>query len=210
MISSLAAALLAGLVGSPHCVGMCGGFAAACGAPSGEASGLDRAAWHLGRLTTYAVLGGLAGAFGSLIPGPTWIPTALSTVLMVAFALVLAGVVPEPRLRIPGASRLASLAFGRAGTAGRYLFGVSTGLLPCGLVYAALAVPVASGSPLVGAVSMVAFGLGTVPVLALFTRGVRSLALRELWIRRLLAAGVLVAGLVSVALRQGAMTHLHH
>ena len=190
MISSLAAALLAGLVGSPHCVGMCGGFAAACGAPSGRASGLDRAAWHLGRLTTYAVLGGLAGGFGSLIPGPTWLPTALSTVLMVAFALVLAGVIPEPSLRVPGASRLAAL--------------------PCGLVYAALAVPVASGSPLVGSVSMVAFGLGTVPVLALFTRGVRPLALRELWIRRLLAAGVLVAGLVSVALRQGAMTHLQH
>jgi len=210
MISSLAAAALAGLVGSPHCVGMCGGFAAACGAPSGSATLLDRVAWHLGRLTTYAVLGGLAGAFGSLVPGPAWVPAVLSTVLMIGFALVLAGVIPEPRIRVPGASRLASLAFGRTGTAGRFIFGVSTGLLPCGLVYAALAVPVASGSALVGSLSMVAFGLGTVPVLALFSQGVRSLALRELWVRRLLAAGVLVAGLVSVVLRQGAMTHLHH
>lgn len=228
MLYSLAAAFLAGLVGSPHCIGMCGGFAAAAGA-SGNAQDaragttredppralpvvqrpLDEGGWHLGRLATYAVLGALAGAFGQLIPGPGWVPVALSGILMVGFAGVLAGLLPEPRIRIPGLAGMAAGSGRRAGTAGRVLFGAATGLLPCGLVYAALAVPVASGSALVGALSMIAFGLGTAPALLLFTRGIRALALRELWLRRLMAAGVLVAGLVSVMLRQGSMAHLH-
>ena len=59
MIGFLSAAFVAGLVGSPHCVGMCGGFAVLCGERVS-----DTLLWHLGRMTTYALLGALAGAFG--------------------------------------------------------------------------------------------------------------------------------------------------
>ncbi|HSM06730.1 MAG TPA: sulfite exporter TauE/SafE family protein, partial [Longimicrobiales bacterium] len=75
MIPSLTAAALAGLVGSPHCMGMCGGFAVACGA--GRDRGLS---WHAGRLATYMALGGVAGAAGAAIPGPSWVPAILSAV----------------------------------------------------------------------------------------------------------------------------------
>ena len=54
MIGFLTAALVAGLVGSPHCIGMCGGFAVLCG---GRVT--DVAAWHMGCLTLYAGLGAL-------------------------------------------------------------------------------------------------------------------------------------------------------
>jgi len=205
MIPSLTAAALAGLVGSPHCMGMCGGFAAACG------SGKDRGiAWHAGRLTTYMVLGALAGSVGAAIPGPAWIPATVSAALLIWFALALAGVVPEPRFRIPGLVRLSTGSASRSGTGGRLLFGMANGLLPCGLVYAALAVPVASGSAWVGALSMLAFGLGTVPALVAMTLGFRTVMLRDLRLRRLFAAGVLLAGLVSIGLRQGATGHGHH
>lgn len=204
MIPSLTAAALAGLVGSPHCMGMCGGFAVACG--SGRDRGLG---WHAGRLTTYMALGAIAGSAGAVIPGPAWVPAVVSGALLLWFALALAGLVPEPRLRVPGLVRLTTGAAEAPRPGGRLVFGMATGLLPCGLVYAALSVPVASGDPLVGALSMLAFGLGTVPALAAMTLGLRSLLLRDIRLRRLFAAGVLLAGLVSIGLRQGSMAHGH-
>lgn len=197
MIPSLGAALLAGIVGSPHCMGMCGGFAAACG---GAGKGLP---WHMGRLSTYATLGALAGTFGRVLPGPGWVAAVVSTGLLVWFSAALAGLVREPSVRIPGVTRLASRAARGDGAGPRFALGLATGLLPCGLVYAALAIPVASGDALTGALSMAAFGLGTVPALLLTAAGVRRLSLRSLTLRRVLAAGVLVLGLASVAMRQG-------
>jgi len=201
MIPAISAAALAGLVGSPHCIGMCGTFALACG---GRAS--HTFAWHAGKTSTYALLGALAGAAGHSIPGPTWIATAVSTVLVVWFAAGLAGVVPEPAVRIPGLARLASRAAARGDLASRFLFGAATGLLPCGLVYATLGIAVASGDPLTGAAAMATFGLATVPALATFGLGVRRLAVNQRpWTRRALALLVLVAGLWVVFQRQAMM-----
>jgi len=205
MLASVTAAFLAGLIGSPHCVGMCGGFALACG--TGRDGG---ALWHVGRLTTYAVLGFAAGAFGAAIPGPGWVAAVLSAVLMVWFSLVLAGLVKEPSFRIPGITRLATRAASGHGGGWRFVFGTATGLLPCGLVYTALAIPVAAGEPLTGAAAMVAFGAGTVPALAAVTLGARSLALRSLVFRRVLAVGVLLAGLGSIGMRQGLVGGMSH
>lgn len=198
MIGFVMAAGLAGLVGSPHCVGMCGGFALACG---GQAKGAI--AWHAGRLVTYAVLGAVAGAVGGTIPGPQWVGAAFSATLIVWFAAALAGIVPEPKVVVPGLGRLASGLVARPGSLARFGFGLANGLLPCGLVYAGLSVPVASGDPLVGAVAMVAFGAGTVPALSILIFGGRRLALGSMRSRRILATGVLIAGLWSVAVRQG-------
>jgi sulfite exporter TauE/SafE len=175
---------------------MCGSFALACG------GGSRGVAWHAGRLTTYAALGAVAGAVGGALPGPGWVAAAVSTGLLVWFAAALAGLVPEPTVRIPGVSSLAGRAARSKGAAPGYLLGLATGLLPCGLVYAALSIPVASGSALVGSLSMVAFGLGTVPALAALTAGARRWMMRDLRARRILAAGVLLFGLASVAMRQ--------
>lgn len=183
-------------------MGMCGGFAAGCARSGG------RVTWHLGRLTTYAVLGAIAGATGAILPGPAWVAPVVSTGLLIWFAGALAGLLPEPSLRIPALTRLASRAGSDRGAMAGYLLGLTTGLLPCGLVYAALAVPIASGSPLVGALSMVAFGSGTIPAFVALTFGARRWAGGGLRSRRVLAGAVLLFGLLSVAMRQG--MHLHH
>ena len=198
MIASLIAATMAGLVGSPHCAGMCGGFAVACGSTVGRST-----AWHAGKLLTYALMGALAGAFGSLLPGTGGVAAGVSAVLIVLFALVLGGWIPEPRIRSRGLVSIATRAREVRGARGSFLFGVANGFIPCGMVWAALALPLASGSALVGAATMVAFGLGTVPMLAAVTLGARRLAVRDLRLRRLVAAGVLVSGLLSIGLRQG-------
>ncbi len=198
MIALLVGAFVAGLIGSPHCLAMCGGFAAACSrTPAGAA------AWHLGRLTTYAALGALAALFGHALPGPAWATAAVSTALLVWFTGALAGLLPEPRFAMPGLGSTMTRLLPTDAPASRYLFGLANGLLPCGLVYAALALAVALGSAPLGAAAMVLFGLGTVPALAVLAAGFTRLLRRGLWPRRLLATGLLMVGLWSIAAREG-------
>ncbi|MFQ5536881.1 MAG: sulfite exporter TauE/SafE family protein [Gemmatimonadota bacterium] len=199
MLEAITAAALAGFLGSPHCVGMCGSFALACGGRFDQT-----AAWHLGKISTYAILGALAGLGGGAIPGPTWIATVLSAGLVVWFAAALGGWVPEPAVRIPGLTTLATRAARKGDLLSRFLFGMANGLLPCGLVYATLGIAVASANPLAGALAMAAFGLGTVPALAVFGLGVRRTVQQRPWARQILAGFVLAAGLW-IVLRRGGM-----
>lgn len=196
MLPTITAAALAGLVGSPHCVGMCGPFALACGNRL-----RDSLAWHAGKILTYATLGAVAGWTGRSVPGPAWVASAISAALVIWFAAALAGLAPEPTLRVPGLTRLAGRTARRDGLASRLLFGVANGLLPCGLVYAALGIAVASADPRTGALAMAAFGVGTVPALSAFALGVRRLATDRPWTRKALAVLVLLTGLWIVAQR---------
>ncbi len=103
MTALLAGAALTGLVGSLHCIGMCGPFAVACGTTT-----RGSLAWHTGRLTTYGILGAIAGTVGHALPGPPWLVGTLSTVMIIWFAGTLAGWFPEPHVVVPGLARLAT------------------------------------------------------------------------------------------------------
>jgi sulfite exporter TauE/SafE len=199
MSAALFGALLAGLAGSPHCVLMCGPFAAACSRAGGGAGVL---AWHLGRVTSYAGLGALAGWFGAALPGPSWLSVALATTLLLWFAAALAGLVPEPRVVIPGVASVGRL-LGTSHPLGRFGFGLVNGFIPCGLVYSALSLPVALGTPGAGALAMALFGAGTSPALSVAAAGFRRLELRSRSARRVVALLVLVAGLWALASRSG-------
>jgi len=198
MIPLLASALLAGLMGSPHCIAMCGAFASSCARVPG---GLP--AWHLGRVATYAVLGGFAGALGAVIPGPAWLPGALAAAFLIWFCAGLAGLIPEPKIVVPGLSQLGQRLLGRPSLGAQLVFGMANGLLPCGLVYSALSLPVAVADPRIGALTMAVFGLGTLPALSIAALGVRRFSARSLGARRTLAAIILIAGLWSIATRTG-------
>ncbi len=207
MFGFIGSAFVAGLVGSLHCIGMCGPFAVACGGRAG-----DTLLWHAGRVATYAIMGALAGAFGSLIPGPGWVGAVVGGVLITWFAASLAGLVPEPHVSLPGVKHLATNLATRTNMAARFGFGMATGLLPCGLVYATLAVPVASGSPSIGALSMAAFGVGTAPALTAVALGLRKVVMKDIRLRRLLAAGVFLATMWSIGVRTGVVgeRRMHH
>ncbi len=88
----------------------------------------------------------------------------------------------------------------RGSVAGEYLLGVALGFLPCGFLYAAIAAAAATGRAEMGAAAMVAFGLGTVPVLAVI--GVAGHAAGRHWNRRVAALApalmLLNAGLLLV------------
>lgn len=201
----LAASFLAGLFGSLHCVGMCGAFAASC-----TRAPLGLPAWHAGRIATYTLLGTLAGAMGRLLPGPAWLPGLVAALLLTWFALGLAGVVPEPRLALPGLTTAGARAARSTTPSAQLLFGAVNGFLPCGLVYSALGVPVALARPLEGGLAMAAFGLGTVPALSLAALGIRRFIFSSLARRRIVAALLLVTGLVAIWMRTNAKALAGH
>ena len=172
---------------------MCGGFAVA--------SADSPIAYHLGRLTTYLVLGAIAGSVGSIIPGPPWVSAAISIAILGWFCLRLADIVPAPRLGknwvVDAGARLAN----RPGIGPRYTLGMVTALLPCGLVWATLGIAVASDHLVSGLVVMAAFWLGTVPLLSAASLGLLALAKKRRRIRVGLAAVVFLAGLWSISHR---------
>ncbi len=182
----LGALFLAGLAGSAaHCTAMCGPFVLAqMGArmqrmPAArlcEQARLREALllpYHTGRIATYAVIGAAAASLGAatqraLQPALAWL--LLAGALLLA-AQALARLAPSRFRHLPflppgfgaGRARLAGLDVTRP--RGALLLGLALGGLPCAFLYAAVAVAASSGGPLGGALAMIAFGLGTVPML---------------------------------------------
>lgn len=166
---------LAGLAGGPlHCGPMCGGFVLGQAAdrmarlPAAglcEMSRLKSSAllpYHLGRLSTYTALGGLAGLGGAAATPTPWLSALLLLIAAMLFlGLGLRWISPG----LPGWLRGLPAMLGRYHTDNGYVLGVALGFLPCGLLYGALAVAAASGGVWSGAAGMLAFGLGTVPTL---------------------------------------------
>lgn len=169
------AALMLGLAGSLHCVGMCGPIALALPrAPGGRATHLaGRVTYNLGRAVTYAAMGAIFGLLGQSLLLAGW-QRALSLGIGCAIlAYVLLRVFgrgrwnPEALLVYaiaPVQTALARLLH-RPGFGSMGLIGLLNGLLPCGLVYVALAGAAATGTAARGAAFMAVFGLGTLPLM---------------------------------------------
>jgi sulfite exporter TauE/SafE len=224
-------AFLAGLLGSSHCVGMCGGIAAALanGQPAAPAVRTLLPLVHgCGRILSYAAAGALAATLGVAalrqLADQHWSALlrlcAASVMIIIGLNLALAPWTPVAWLRTPerwGAllwrrvmpvlsRRLPRAALPRALAAG-----LLWGWLPCGLVYSALLAAATSGSPLRGALTMLAFGAGTVPAVA----GVGYVGGRS-WLRRasggsrrLVGAVIVVCGLWTAALPLAMLAGVH-
>ncbi len=217
-----------GLVGSTHCVVMCGGIvglgAAARGPrlPLAPGVGLARrtiassAAQHVGRIGTYAVAGALAGGAGRLAASSWQLGLEIvAGALMIGLGLFLCGLLPSfARVESVGAPL-----FRRLRPLGQRLlplrtpwhalaFGAVWGLLPCGLVYSALSLAVLAGSASNGALAMVAFGAGTVPALVAVSALLGSMRRFFAGARLRVAGGALVALLGAVHMTM-AIDRLH-
>ena len=202
-----AAVAAAGLLGSAHCVGMCGGFVVLLGA--GDGGGARRAAYFAGKTATYAAFGALAGAAGGsladLLGGVGGVVGVGLGLAMVAVGLGLCGVA-WGRGGAVGARLAARLgpAIGRLVASERrgalVALGALNGLLPCGLVYGMLAVAAGTGSAASGALTLAVFGLSTIPALALTGwLGARLRPSRRVWMQRAAGALVVAMGLLTVA-----------
>ena len=191
LLPLLSAALLAGLLGSAHCLGMCAGISGLF-AVSSEISSLRAQlpfalAYNLGRVCSYAFLGIVVATFGGVIvkasPGLAGGIRLLSGAIIILVGLKVAfdsrilniiekmGTTLWSRIA-PVAQRLVPVtnvprAFG---------LGLIWGWLPCGLVYSVLLIAATSTQPIQGAFVMIAFGLGTLPAMLLTGLGAANVS----------------------------------
>jgi sulfite exporter TauE/SafE len=233
------AALVAGLVGSAHCLGMCGGIAAALGMNARRASpGRGPAAllallFGVGRVGGYMLIGALAGllgkGFAASVDVPTWsavarIATGLMLLLIglqIAFHMRLLAPIERGGARIW--ARLAPVARRFIPVRGPHhalALGLLWGWLPCGLVYSMVLLAMISGDALRSALLMGAFGLGTLPAMTAVTLSSAQLG----WsaprgpLRRLAGIALVIFGAWTAAVplqhigagHGGAPAHEHH
>lgn len=228
------AAFLAGLAGSGHCVGMCGGIAAIGMAGKDPMAGVRAVLYSLGRVGSYALMGALgASVLGATVLRSEWVVASgmardLLAAALIAFGLMLVlreswltritawGNVFWKKLRPAMAGLLPADTWYKS-----LALGALWGWLPCGLVYAMLSIAWLSAEPAQGAVIMASFGLGTLPAMvgislsgaALFPKLFRAGEPRTKTLLRVVAGVMLlISGITMMAMpRLGASDdHSHH
>jgi sulfite exporter TauE/SafE len=187
-------ALLAGLLASGHCIGMCGALASAAFIRLGGQARrpLPYLLYQLARVGVYSLIGVVAATAGRVVVSVGGVG-AVQGVLQVAVGLVvvviglnIAGLIPwqtpAEGLTAPLLGRWMAATTKKGPMVGAFLGGVVNGLLPCPLTFALAIKAATAPGPLEGGLLMAAFGLGTVPsmlfvTLAFGLLGARSRAL---------------------------------
>jgi len=176
MIDLYIAALMTGLVGSLHCIGMCGPIAVAL--PLGNKSWFHKffgsIIYNTGRVATYALLGVIFGLLGQGIEMAglqQWASIGLGIVLIlsVLFPVLFKGRVNIDRFFFGFAGKLIGRfrkLFSISSYPSLLVIGLLNGLLPCGLVYVAIAGAINTNDIVNGAIYMIIFGVGTIPIMA--------------------------------------------
>jgi hypothetical protein len=167
------AIIAASIIGSIHCVGMCGALAMTAGAQSRK--GL--AYYHLGRLLGYFSVGALAGFLGSeFINSEMKYISLISTVfLSVSFLVIGFSIIKKGQLHIKQPAFLKLFYQNRVGrilesktshSVSSFLIGLLSPLLPCGWLYGFILIAVATNNPLWGGILLTSFWIGTIPALS--------------------------------------------
>ena len=168
-------AITLGFLGSFHCVGMCGPIALAL--PLDWSSSLSKYSgaliYNIGRMFTYALLGGFFGLVGEsfVIAGYQ----QLASIVLGAAILIMV-LLPNQvfsKLKLTGfiysyigkLKQKLFLLFKKSSLSSLFFIGTLNGLLPCGLVYLGIAGAIATGNSINGALFMALFGLGTLPAM---------------------------------------------
>lgn len=220
--------LVASVLGSVHCAAMCGAFTCLYAAPGSAARVSSQVAYNAGRLVSYVVLGMAAGALGAGIDatgasaGPARPAAIVAGMLMIAWAVGVFAASLGVRVPMTLAPEWARRLLGNVLVAARdrsertraLLMGLVTTLLPCGWLYTFVVVAAGTGSIAHGALVMIAFWLGTVPML--LAVGWSASRLLRPFARRLplvSAAVVLALGVLSIAgklrMADEHMSHMH-
>jgi len=216
--SDLLLLFVASVLGSAHCVGMCGPYVAICAArlaPQGASAAscfLVRMLFNAGRVATYVVIGWVAGSFGQIATAaalPLGLPGAVAIgagLVAGMFALVLMGVLKDPARMLARAGLDVMIrggllrAFKAPGLLAPVFLGSLQGAFPCAMVYAAASRAATAGNATKGAMTMLVFGLGTVP--AIFALSTLPAALmRRLHTRR--GAGIPLLAVAMLLILRG-------
>jgi uncharacterized protein len=214
------AVFLGGLAGSLHCVGMCGAFPLALAAGTARHTLFRQLLYNLGRLNTLMFIGALSGAAGAALvaSGPAHTVERIlalvagSVMLLIGFEVL--GVIRQLTAR---GAMLAQSTVGRwlgptmrsRSLAAPLALGVFNAFLPCQLIYAFAAHAASTASVLHGMLTMLCFGLGTVP--AMLALGLtRALARPAVRARLSAVSGAVVIGFGVLTLLRGLELLPHH
>jgi sulfite exporter TauE/SafE len=191
LVPILSAALLTGLLGSAHCLGMCAGISGLFGV-SAEIRTLRRQlpmaiAYNAGRILTYALLGIIVATVGSALVAAK--PTlARPTLLITGTVIILIGLQVAFNWRLLNPlERMGAVLWQKLSPVARFFVPVTSipkalglgllwGWLPCGLVYSVLLIAATSAQPFHGGATMIAFGIGTMPAMILTGIGAAQLS----------------------------------
>jgi len=183
--------LILGITGSLHCVGMCGPIALAL--PLNHDSPLSKTigilSYNFGRIFTYSIIGVLFGFFGKGLK----LAGALQVVSIILGVIILLSLtLPKILNKFHFSSKLylklntwvkqkIGKRFSKKSNASLFVLGLLNGLLPCGLVFLAIASAIAQGGVLEGTLFMMFFGMGTLPIMFLlpYFSGSLSLTIRN-------------------------------
>jgi sulfite exporter TauE/SafE len=194
-----------------HCIGMCSPIVVAYSSAKLNGAGRTRqiaahALYALGRTTIYALLGLIFGLIGSVLtPSPNakaiFLLALGAAMIAIGFALffgsrLLAALESDALIRRESYNRVFGALIRSRNMASFYAIGALNGLLPCGMVYAALAMALSAGSAIGAAGAMAAFGLATAPSLfaiGLFAAALVNSSLRGI-VSKIAAVFVIVMG----------------
>ena len=216
----LTTAFIAGLAGSAHCFGMCGGMAGALGmrarmnATSPMQATSSASLYHVGRIGGYATVGAIGGALGHSAHWALQLARFESALRIVAGVLTLLIAIRilsrwnafAPLERVGArlwmkVQPLAKRASGNDRWWGNLVIGLLWGWLPCGLVYSMVLMTMTTASVLQGAAVMLAFGLGTLPAMlssSLLAGTLPKLSQRP-WFRHATGTAMLLFGVWMIA-----------
>ncbi|MCA9304703.1 MAG: sulfite exporter TauE/SafE family protein [Phycisphaerales bacterium] len=194
MLVAVGSVLVASLLGSLHCAGMCGGLMLFAIGADGQTDAKTKArlqmGYHGGRMVTYTILGVIAGSIGAALDftggfvGVSRAAAVLAGSVMILFGVVtilrLSGVQIK-RLKIPlflqrFVERSQRAAFGLSPMRRAVMIGLLTTLLPCGWLYLFAFVAAGTGSPVWGGATMLAFWVGTLPVMVSLGTGMQMIS----------------------------------
>ncbi len=234
MIELVGATIVASLLGSIHCVGMCGPFVILA---SSQARDVEQSlsrwekllplwAYHFGRLTTYVTMGFIAGLFGlaaNTLASPfgytniAAVSVGVTMIVLGVFRLMQWQLVSNETVThskwMMNWSRTLVYLRKRLRTDSQwmsgYLWGAISTLLPCGWLYMFVLAAAATGSPISSPLLMVAFWTGTLPLLSLVSIGTRTIGARlQTWVQP--AAAMLLIAMGSYAIAGRSHVDLSH
>lgn len=217
--------LVSGLLASFHCVMMCGNMVLSYAVKGNEEGPLLRRlmphfAYHGAKLVSYTAVGLLLGSIGSFISqdARSWV-SVFAGVYMVLLGLNMTGKFPvlrhltprPPKFLMQALMKLrkrssADAAAGESSLGTPITFGLMTGLMPCGPLQAAQVAAAGAGAPALGAISMLGFGLGTMPLMLGY--GAIASLLSGKFKERMAVAGAIVILILGVVMMNRGATAL--
>jgi sulfite exporter TauE/SafE len=219
MSLDLFSAFIIGILGSGHCVGMCGGITtmltSAIKPKADQNFTYQRASlilfYNIGRISSYAVIGAIVGFTGSIAAKNIGVPLGGLRLLAGVFLVFLGLYIGQWLMWISRIEYIGKYLWTKISPLTKKLLpidspfkalglGLLWGWLPCGLVYSTLTWSLASGSTIEGAAIMASFGLGTLPALMTMSLSMNKLLflINTRFFRKIIAVLLIGYGFYSI------------